>query len=88
MLKIALVSPFTLPSLCGNSILTERIRAGLRLRGLDVRVFNASTDDPQTAIAFAPDLIHSIHTLRPAKWLDRFFSACDAPLCITLTGTD
>ncbi|MFC1591477.1 glycosyltransferase family 4 protein [Thermodesulfobacteriota bacterium] len=88
MKKIALVSPFTLPEPCGNSILTDRMQRGLLERGFAVRVFNSAHDDPADAVAFGPDLIHSIHTLRPAAWLDRLFDGFDAPLCITLTGTD
>jgi len=88
MNTIAIASPFTLPARCGNSILARRMQQGLHERGFTVRLFNAAQDDPGEAASLQPDLIHSIHTLRPARWLDRLFSRCHAPLFVTLTGTD
>ena len=47
MMKIALVSSYTLPFYCGNSILVERLRGGLTKRGYDVAIFNAGLTEAQ-----------------------------------------
>ncbi len=88
MIKIALVSSYTLPFYCGNSILVERLREGLTDRGYDVALFNATKDDPGLAVKFSPDVVHSFNASRPHKWMCDFRNNRSIPWVITLTGTD
>lgn len=88
MVKIALVSPYTLPFYCGNSILVERLRKGLTDRGYDVALFNATKDDPGLAMKFSPDIVHSFNASRPYEWMCKFRNSQSIPWVITLTGTD
>jgi hypothetical protein len=44
MIKVALVSPFTLPDCCGNSMLADRLQKGLVKRGYEVALFNSNKD--------------------------------------------
>lgn len=87
-MRIALISPSTLPLQTGNSILAERLRAGLSARGHAVTLFNIATDDAATAAAFRPEIIHSLHATKPSAWLKKLFSKHTFPWVITLTGTD
>ena len=88
MIRIALVSSYTLPFYCGNSILVERLREGLTKRGYDVAIFNATKDDPDLASKFSPDIVHSFNASRPYKWMCDFRNSQSIPWIITLTGTD
>jgi len=88
MIKIALVSSYTLPFYCGNSILVERLREGLTNRGYDVAIFNATKDDPHLGVKFSPDIVHSFNASRPYEWMCYFRKNLSAPWIITLTGTD
>ena len=89
MTRIALVSPFTLPFPCGNSILAERLRDGLQKRGDEVSLFNCTADTAARAALFAPQLLHSVNAERPHQWIKEFFlQGKKVPWIITLTGTD
>ena len=87
-MRIALVTPCTLPFACGNSLLVERLRAGLAARGHEVAVFGIHTDTVEAAVRFAPDIVHSLHAIKPALWLADLFREISVPWLITLTGTD
>ncbi len=88
MLKIALVSPYTYPFYCGNSVLAERLREGLSGRGNKVSLFDSHRDTPDQAIAFSPQILHSLHADRPHHWVKAFMTKRSVPWVITLTGTD
>jgi glycosyltransferase involved in cell wall biosynthesis len=90
MKRIALVSPFTLPFHCGNSVLAERLRYGLHTAGeYEVALFNCRADAADQAVRFAPHLLHSINAERPYQWLKNFIlQSKKIPWVITLTGTD
>ena len=88
MMKIALVSSYTLPFYCGNSILVERLREGLTDRGYDVAIFNATKDDPHLGVKFSPDIVHSFNASRPYEWMCDFRNNRSVSWIITLTGTD
>jgi glycosyltransferase involved in cell wall biosynthesis len=88
MIRIAIVSPFTLPFYCGNSIIAERLKTQLSGRGYNVTLFNCSTDDHGEAVAFSPDIVHCIHGVRTSQWTEKIFSKFTPPCVITLTGTD
>ena len=87
-MKIALVSPYTLPVCRGNSLTVQRLFDGLRGRGHSVRLFNSTTDAPAELDGFAPDLIHSLHALQPHAWLLQSGMLGVCPWVVTMTGTD
>ncbi|HJX31070.1 MAG TPA: hypothetical protein VJ624_04365, partial [Thermodesulfobacteriota bacterium] len=61
MIKAALVSPFTLPDYCGNSILADRLQKGLVKQGYEVALFNSHKDRPEQVMRFSPQIIHSFN---------------------------
>jgi len=87
-MRIALVTPSKQPFSCGNSLLAERLRAGLAERGHEVAIFSIYSDTTQAAALFSPDIVHSLHAIKPALWLENLFGEITAPWVITLTGTD
>jgi glycosyltransferase involved in cell wall biosynthesis len=90
--RVALLTPFAFPSVRGNAVTVARIAAGLRERGVDVTVWDASvTAEPAIAsevAAFAPDLVHAFHAFRVGPLGSRLARRLDVPLIVTLTGTD
>ncbi len=88
MPKIALVSPYTLPFYSGNSILAQRLADGLSGRGFTVAVYDALLDDCEEALAFAPDILHTLNADKTYPWAERFLAKRPLPWVITLTGTD
>ena len=88
MTKVALVSPFTLPYCCGNSILTNRLQRGLAKRGYKVALFNSNKEKPEQVIQFSPQVIHSFNAERTCQWIENSRKCFPAPWVITLTGTD
>jgi glycosyltransferase involved in cell wall biosynthesis len=86
--KIALVSPYTLPLPRGNSLTVQRLFEGLRGRGHSVRLFNCTADQPEELAAFAPGLVHSLHAVHPHAWLMRSGVLGTIPWIVTMTGTD
>ena len=89
MTRIALVSPYTLPFSCGNSMLAERLREGLVNQGYSVALFNARENTPAEAALFAPDILHTLNADRTYQWAREFRAAYKKiPWVITLTGTD
>lgn len=87
-MKIALVSPYTLPVCRGNSLTVQRLFDGLSGRGHCVRLFNSSHAAPEDLGAFAPDIVHSLHALHPLDWLQRSGALGAYPWVATMTGTD
>ncbi|MFH0812521.1 MAG: glycosyltransferase [Pseudomonadota bacterium] len=87
-MKIALVSPYTLPFYCGNSVLAERLREGLTSRGHEVTLFNSINNEPAEAVRFSPHLVHSFNAERPYHWMQQLRNQCTVPWVSTLTGTD
>jgi L-malate glycosyltransferase len=87
-MRIALVTPHTFPFSCGNSLLADRLRTGLTARGHEVLLCGIDSDTVESAIAFSPDIVHSLHAIKPARWLKELFSRISVPWVITLTGTD
>ena len=92
MLRLALLTPFAPPSVRGNAITLGRIVRGLRERGIDARFWDASAA-PEPAIAEEieaerPALIHAFHAYRVGPLALRLARRLEAPLVVTLTGTD
>ncbi len=88
MPKIALVSPYTLPFYSGNSILAQRLVDGLSGRGFTVAVYDALRNDSDDALAFAPDILHTLNADKTYPWAERFLAKRPIPWVITFTGTD
>jgi glycosyltransferase involved in cell wall biosynthesis len=88
MPRIALATPYTLPFYCGNSILAERLREGMRSRGLDISVYNTDEHVPEDAVAAAPDILHTLNADKTYRWAERFLCKRPLPWVITFTGTD
>lgn len=87
-MRIAIVSPNTLPFHSGNSLLADRLRGELSARGHKVAVFNSAVDSHEPAVSFAPDILHSLHAVKTAGWSEKMISGYQIPVVITLTGTD
>jgi glycosyltransferase involved in cell wall biosynthesis len=87
-MRIALVTPHTVPFSCGNSHLAERLSSGLAARGHEVLLCGIDADTVDSAAAFSPDIVHSLHAIKPARWLEELFSRISTPWVMTLTGTD
>lgn len=90
--RVALLTPFASPSVRGNAVTVARIAAGLRARGVDVGLWDLALT-PDAAIerdveAFAPDLVHAFHAFRVGPLALRLARRLEAPLVVTLTGTD
>jgi L-malate glycosyltransferase len=88
MPRIALATPYTLPFYCGNSILAERLRAGLCSRGMNLLIYNTDEHAPDDAVAAAPDILHTLNADKTYRWAERFLSNRPLPWVITFTGTD
>jgi|GEM_PF-3432970 len=69
MMRIALISPYTLPLKRGNSITAERIKNGLIKRGLTVELFDSSRDCCKKTAGFDPDIIHCLHGTKSNQFL-------------------
>ncbi len=90
--RAALLTPFAPPSVRGNAITVDRIARGLSERGLDVRVWDLSVT-PEAAVEAAvglyrPALVHAFHAFRAGPLALRLARRLDAPLLVTVTGTD
>jgi len=90
--RVALITPFALPSVRGNAVTVARIARGLTARGIAVRVWDRSTRDDATIEAeigaFAPSLVHGFHARHVGPLALRLARRAEIPLVITLTGTD
>lgn len=89
---IAVLAPFTFPSVRGNAITVDRITEGLRARGLEIRVWDLSTvAAPMIEAgveAYRPALIHAFHAFRVGSLALTLAKRIGIPLIVTMTGTD
>ena len=90
--RLAVLTPFGVPSVRGNAVTVSRIVRGLRERGVDARIWDASAA-PEAAItqeveAERPAVIHAFHALRTGPLALRLARRLEVPLVVTLTGTD
>ena len=87
-----MLTPFAFPSVRGNAVTTERIVAGLRERGEDIRTWDlsaaAEADIAAAVEAWRPGLIHAFHAFRAGPLALRLARRLEIPLVVTLTGTD
>ena len=90
--RVALLTPFSLPSVHGNAVTVARIARGLAERGVAVRVWDLSVtteeDLERQLDAYGPALIHAFHAYRVGALALRLARRRGLPLVVTLTGTD
>jgi glycosyltransferase involved in cell wall biosynthesis len=90
--RVAVLTPFAFPSVRGNAVTAERIVAGLRERGEDVAVWDlsviAEADIVAAVEAWRPAVVHAFHAYRSGPLALRLARRLEAPLVVTLTGTD
>jgi glycosyltransferase involved in cell wall biosynthesis len=92
MVRVALLAPFTPPSVRGNAVTIDRIARGLIDRGVAVRVWDLSVA-PEAAIElevgeYRPTIVHAFHAYRTGPVGVRVARRVKAPLVVTITGTD
>lgn len=92
MPRVALLSPFAASSTRGNAVTVARIAGGLRERGVDIGVWDLAGAEPDAVVAaieaWRPDLVHGFHAFRCGPLAVRVARRLEAPLVVTLTGTD
>jgi glycosyltransferase involved in cell wall biosynthesis len=91
-LRVALFTPFGVPSVRGNAVTVDRIAQGLGGRGVDVRVWDLSVT-PEVRIeaevaAWRPAIVHAFHAFRVGPLALRVARRAETPLVVTMTGTD
>jgi hypothetical protein len=89
--SVALLSPVPLASPVGNAVTVTRIARGLRISGLDVRVWDAEATDAALladAGRSRPQIVHAFHARRSGPRGRALAGASGAALVVTLTGTD
>src|SRR5262245_25452615 len=87
-----MLTPFGPPAARGNAVTVSRIARGLRERGVDLRLWDlsaagASMVTPEVE-AYRPTLIHAFHAYRVGPLALSLAHRVEAPLVVTLTGTD
>jgi glycosyltransferase involved in cell wall biosynthesis len=92
VVRLAILAPFGVPSVRGNSVTVERVTCGLRERGADLQVWDTSTT-AEAIIArdveeYRPALVHAFHAHRTGPLALRLARRLEVPLVVTLTGTD
>ncbi len=87
-MRIAIISPYTLPVKRGNSITAERIKEGLIREGMTASIFDSCKNSCQETAEFNPDIIHCLHGTRSQLFISELYNHILPPLVTTLTGTD
>ena len=87
-MRIAIISPYTLPVNRGNSLTAERIKNGLIQKGMTISIFDSSCDSVKDTAEFNPDIVHCLHGTRSHLFISELYHHISAPLVTTLTGTD
>jgi glycosyltransferase involved in cell wall biosynthesis len=90
--RLALLTPFALPSARGNAVTVDRIARGLAARGVEVRVWDLSAVPAEVVEAevetHQPSVVHAFHAFRTGPLALRLARRLEAALVVTLTGTD
>lgn len=87
-MRIAIISPYTLPVNRGNSLTAERLKNGLIKKGMTVSIFDSLKDSVKETAEFNPDIVHCLHGTRSQLFISELYNHISAPLVTTLTGTD
>jgi len=90
--RLALLTPFGPPAVRGNAVTVSRIAQGLGERGVEVCLWDLSAANAPTieseVEAYRPALIHAFHAYRVGPLALGLAQRVEAPLVVTLTGTD
>jgi glycosyltransferase involved in cell wall biosynthesis len=90
--RVALVTPHGPASARGNAITVERIARGLGARGVDLRTWDLSASTEAGVLAgleeYRPVIVHAFHAFSAGPLGLRAARRLEAPLVVTLTGTD
>src|SRR5438093_107184 len=90
--RLALLTPFGPPAVRGNAVTVSRIAQGLGERGVEVCLWDLSAASAPTieseVEAYRPALIHAFHAYRVGPLALGLAQRVEAPLVVTLTGTD
>lgn len=92
-MKVAIIGPFCLPIIRGNSLSIYRLVSGLMERGVEVKAFclpeYAGKRDVYKEIAsFKPDIIHGFHAYKTGRIVQVLKKRTGLPLVMSLRGTD
>ncbi len=91
-LRLAMLTPFGPPAARGNAVTTSRIARGLAERGIEVTLWDLSAAGAAAieseVAAYRPALIHAFHAYHTGPLAERLAHRVEAPLVVTLTGTD
>lgn len=89
---LALVTPYSFPSVRGNSVTVQRLKSGLQERGVTVRVFSLDQAPPERVSAgileFRPQIVHGFHATATGPLVAEASRRLGVPAVLTLTGTD
>jgi len=87
-----MLTPFGPPAARGNAVTVSRIARGLRERGVDLRLWDLSLASAAAVESevrgYRPTLIHAFHAYRVGPLALSLAQRVEAPLIVTLTGTD
>src|SRR5262249_25927187 len=90
--RLAMLTPFGPPATRGNAVTTSRVAQGLAERGFEVTLWDLSAageaEIESEVAADRPALIHAFHAYHTGPLAARLAHRVEAPLVITLTGTD
>ena len=91
-LRVAMLTPFGPPSVRGNAVTVSRVARGLAERAIELNVWDLSAvgqaEIESEVEAYRPTLIHAFHAYRVGPLALRLARRVEAPLVVTLTGTD
>jgi len=87
-----MLTPFGPPAARGNAVTVSRIARGLRERGVDLRLWDLSLASAAAVESevqvYRPTVIHAFHAYRVGPLALSLAQRVEAPLVVTLTGTD
>src|SRR5437773_9895680 len=90
--RVAILAPFTPPSVRGNAVTVARIARGLSERGVALRVWDLSVREEAAVAAeveaYRPALVHAFHAHRTGRLALALARRLEVPLVVTFTGTD
>ncbi|HEU0264395.1 MAG TPA: GPMC system family 4 glycosyltransferase [Geobacterales bacterium] len=91
-LRVAMVTPYYLPTLRGNAMTVHRLLQYIGRRGVELKVFSLDALAPESIVtemtAWQPQLIHAFHGFLGGATARRIAAELKIPFLITLTGTD
>lgn len=92
-MKVAIIGPFCLPFIRGNSLSIYRLVSGLMDSDVDVEAFclpeYADKRDVYKEVAsFKPDIIHGFHAHKTGRIVQVLKKRTGLPLVVSLRGTD